>query len=47
VTSISLKENSVKPNIKGDRSGVQTEFLSNTNDSVVQNSDALNKQKAI
>ena len=26
---------------------VQTEFLSNTNDLVVQNSDALNKQKAI
>ena len=26
---------------------VQTEFLSHTNDYVVQNSDALNKKKAI
>ena len=26
---------------------VQTEFLSHTNDKVVQNSDALNEQKAI
>ena len=32
MTGISLKENSVKPNIKADRSEVQTEFLSNTND---------------
>ena len=26
---------------------VQTEFLSHTNDQVVQNNDALNRQKAI